>query len=127
MIFNVPGHIDMIRKGQKTQTRRLNRGVYHVGRDYAVQRKRGVNAEKNIRIMMDKIEVEGMTEYHAAVLLSQHGIGHPISQAHISKGDAWAEGNYTPSLYESDFIKAYPKWDGWSRWVFNFHVIEVQK
>ena len=59
MIFNVLGHIDMIRNGLstfpplpgapnfivKTQTRRPNRGIYQVGRDYAVQWKRGIKAE----------------------------------------------------------------------------------
>jgi hypothetical protein len=60
MIFNVPGHIDMIRIGTKTQTRRLNRGIYQVGRDYAVQSKRGVKAESAIRIVIDEIcEEEG--------------------------------------------------------------------
>jgi hypothetical protein len=65
MIFYIPWHIEMIRNGllkhpivcipqwyAKTQTRRVNRGIYQVGRDYAVQRKRGVKAEKDIRIVM---------------------------------------------------------------------------
>ena len=78
MIFNVPGHIQMIRNGLysiftdgngdpttivKTETRRLNRGVYQIEAErknphkigYAVQRKRGVKAESDIRIIFDRI------------------------------------------------------------------------
>lgn len=98
MIFNVLGHIEMIRNGLyyllsdnlnssleerivKTQTRRLNRGIYQVGRDYAVQRKQGVKAELDIRIVMDVIWRETPTGY---------ALGYPIFQ--ISKEDALAEG-----------------------------------
>lgn len=117
MIFNVDGHIDMIRNGLycysaaeqpiiKTQSRRINRGMYQVGRDYAVQRKRGVMAEADIRIVMDRI-------CEQTVMISLY--------------DAYKEGGYTPLMYEQEFRKAYPKWDGQKRWVFKFHVIEVQK
>jgi hypothetical protein len=106
MIFNVPGHIDMIRSGIKTQTRRVNRGIYQVGKDYAVQRKRGVKAESDIRIEMDWI-------CEQTVMISKH--------------DACMEGGYTPLMYEKEFRKAYPKWDGVKRWAFKFHVIEVKK
>lgn len=124
MIFNVPGHIEMIRNGTKTQTRRVNRGIYQVGRNYAVQRKRGVKAEPDIRIVMDKIRKEP----GKIVSISKSGRKYTnATEICITKGDAWAEGNYTPSIYEMDFRKAYPKWNGFSRWVFSFHVIEVQK
>jgi hypothetical protein len=111
MIFNVPGHIDMIRNGTKTQTRRVNRGVYQVGRDYAVQQKRGVKAENDIRIVMDKIWEEARYGY---------GLGVPT----LSEGHAQAEGGYTPQKYEQEFRKAYPRWDEDQRWAFRFHVIE---
>jgi len=128
MIFAVPGHIVMIRNGLnvikpasilyhpapqrivKTQTRRLNRGIYRVGKDYAVQRKRGVKAEPDIRIVIDKIWEEK----------ERHGW-----RPYISKSAAWAEGGYTPSEYEKLFRDLNPKWDGRSRWAFQFHVIEV--
>lgn len=116
MIFNIPGHIKMIREGQKTQTRRLNRGVYQVGRDYAVQRKRGVKAEEDIRIVMDEIWREKPTGYV---------IGYPVFQ--ISKENALAEGGYGTIAFEQCFetlgvIREWPE-----RWAFRFHVIEVQK
>ena len=116
MIFNVLGHIDMIRAGTKTQTRRVNRGIYHIGNDYAVQQKRGVKAEQDIRIVMDRIWEE------------KAGFGYILPRdIEISFHDANAEGGYTVVEYEQEFRKAYPKWDGRSRWAFKFHVIEAQK
>ena len=127
MIFAAKEHVDMIRNGVsyispasilyhpaprrivKTQTRRLNRGIYQVGRDYAVQRKRSMKAESDIRIVIDAITLE----YKGAM---------PISNE-----DAWAEGGYTPEEYEKLFRELNPKWDGWARWVFEFHCIEAQK
>ena len=144
MIFNVPGHIDMIRNGSatgfhsyvpqetptfprklipeevvKTQTRRLNRGIYKVGKDYAVQRKRGVPAELDIRIVMDRIWEEIIAEFHR-----EDSAVYPIP---ISKEDAWAEGGYTPTEYEEVFLKLNPKRNRFRRWAFEFHMIEVLK
>ena len=132
MIFNVPGHIQYIRNGLskrfinshgvpaaivKTQTRRPNRGIYKVGKDYAVQRKRGVKAEPDIRIVMDRIWEEKAGD----------GILFP-DYIEISFHDAIAEGDYDSyAEYEVAFKKANPKWHGRSRWAFKFHVIEVQK
>jgi hypothetical protein len=133
MIFNVPGHIEMIRNGLyrlpadvlnspieerivKTQTRRIERGVYQVGRDYAVQRKRGVKAEPDIRIVMDWI---GEEKAGLGLLFPREIV--------ISFRDARAEGDYEVFEYEREFRKAYPKWDGKKRWAFRFYVIEVKK
>ena len=98
----------------KTQTRRLKRGIYQIEAErkkphkigYAVQRKRGVPAEPDIRIVFDVIWVETVL---------------------ISKADAWAEGGYMPEQYEKVFRELNPKWDGGNRWAFKFHVIEVRK
>lgn len=137
MIFNVPGHIEMIRNGLlkhpivciprwyvKTQTRRVNRGIYQVGRDYAVQRKRGVTAETDIRILMDAIWKEIGKEF----LTSTSGRKYANAcEMCISEENAQAEGGYMPEEYEKVFREVNPKWGGWSRWAFTFHVIEVQK
>ena len=97
-------HIDKIRKGTKTQTRRINRGLYKIGHSYSVQRGRGKKGEPDIRIVIDKI----WREDHK-----------------ISEEDALAEGGYTPDQYEKEFKKIYPEWDGKERWVFVFHVIKL--
>ena len=133
MIFNVSGHIPMIRNGLdsafirnlhtdmiiKTQTRRLNRGIYKVGKDYAVQRKRGVKSEPDIRIVMDKIHEEKCIP---------HGIPTPTRyfDYYIRAEDAWAEGGYTVEEFETLFRKLNPKRNQ-SRWVFKFHAKEVRK
>jgi hypothetical protein len=138
MIFNVPGHIDMIRNGLqtypplssdilpevivKTETRRVNRGIYQVGKNYAVQRKRGVKAEPDIRIVMDMIWEEEAKQF----LIPVQGVKYP-SEIYITKEDALAEGGYTPARFEGLFRELDPKWDGRSRWAFKFHVVEVQK
>ena len=127
MIFNVAGHIGMIRNGLrpirlhpihtraiKTQTRRLNRGIYQIGKDYAVQSKRGVKAEPDIRIVMDRIWKEEVEEFVDEC------------EVVITKESAWAEGGYTPTEFEELFANLNPEWLGWSRWAFKFHVIEVQ-
>jgi hypothetical protein len=132
MIFAVGGHVDMIRNGlhhispasvlyhpmpqqiTKTQTRRVNRGIYQVGKSYAVQRKRGVKAESDIRIVMDKIWEEDVSKP-------------TMFYKSISASDAHAEGGYTPKQFEKLFAELNPKWDGWSRWAFLFHCIEVRK
>lgn len=133
MIFNVPGHIDMIRNGLrkhppissipprfyvKTQTRRIKRSYYQIESKrkkphkigYAVQRKRGVKAEQDIRIVMDRI-------WHETYFLGFD----------ISKKDALAEGGYTPEQYEKIFQECNKKWNGRRRWVFEFHVIKMEK
>ena len=151
MIFNIIGHINMIRNGLfydlaskpefsefvkglyppryksgtypliiKTQSRRPNRGIYQIGKDYAVQPKRGVKAVPDIRILMDKIWEESI-----------FGSSQKVAKPHflfISKEDAWAEGGYSPEDYEWTYRKLNPKWQQarWSRWAFEFHVIEVQ-
>ena len=150
MIFNVIGHINMIRNGLfydlaskpefskyikgvypprhrsgaypliiKTQTRRLNRGIYQVGRNYAVQPKRGVRAEPGIRIVMDRIWEEQIIPPYNIRMMS-----HPY--AILSEGDAWAEGGYTPEEFEKLFRELNPNWNGIIRYGFEFHVIEVQ-
>lgn len=144
MIFNVPGHIELIRNGLphlhfqvlptyptkiipekiiKTQTRRINRSYYQVEAErkkpheigYAVQRKRGAKGEPDIRIVMDKIWSERcMYPTHPEDII-------PIFGMH-----AWAEGGYTVQEYEKLFRELNPKWDGLIRWAFEFHAIEVR-
>ena len=142
MIFNVPDHIEMIRNGLyatpveiqemrvivKTESRRIKRGVYQIEAErkkphykgYAVQRKRGVPAELDIRIVMDKI----WEEY--CITTDKLGHGGYLNPIPISKESAFAEGGYAPEHYEKVFRELNPKWNGISRWAFKFHVIEVQ-
>jgi hypothetical protein len=79
-----------------------------------------MKAEPDIRIVMDDIWEENLLRRVTA------SAGYPL-YPYIFTVDAEAEGGYTPEEYEEEFKKAYPKWDGNRRWVFFFHVIEVQK
>ena len=121
MIFQGSYDLEMIKAQKKTQTRRINKGVYQIGRSYAVQLKRGAKAEPGIRIVMDKI----WEESEAEVIIDER---YPrMGRICISTKDALAEGGYTPLEYELEFEKLYPIWDGKSRWVFEFHAVEAQK
>jgi hypothetical protein len=114
MIFSEPNHIAFIRNGLptieqckpiliKTQSRRQNRGIYKVSKSYAVQRKRAVKSEGDIRIVMDRI----WEEFN-----------------NISLHDAYAEGGYLPSEFEEVYSKLNP--GNWaSRWCFEFHVVKI--
>lgn len=117
MIFT-PKHIEQIKAVTKTQTRRVNRGKYQVGKDYSVQPGRGRKGIPNLRIVMDEIIEEVVTFTHP---LHRLWVEKPISVK-----DALAEGRYTPEEYEEEFLRLYPKWDGTKRWVFKFHVLEVK-
>ena len=144
MIFNVPDHIEMIRNGLscikpsailyhpmplrivKTETRRPNRGIYQVEAErkkphkigYAVQCKRGVSAEPDIRIVMDRIWEEQITP--------PYDIRDNLTYSIISEESAWAEGGYTPEEFEKLFRKINPNWYGIIRYGFGFHAIKVQ-
>ena len=174
MIFNVPGHIGMIKNGLfwyegidkpdwslkelknyhvhraqfladrpdiskevkeglhpliiKIETRRISRGIYQIEaerkkphyRGYAVQRKRGVPAEPDIRIIFEKIWQE------VCVTTDKLGHGGCLDPIPISRESAFAEGGYAPEHYEKVFRDLNPKWNGISRWAFKFHV-EVRK
>jgi hypothetical protein len=80
-----------------------------------------VKAEPDIRIVMDQIREESL-----------FGSSEKLATPHflfISKEDALAEGGYTPEDYEWTYRKINPKWQQaqWTRWAFEFHVIEVQR
>jgi len=107
MIFSKE-HIEKIKDGTKTQTRRVNCGVYQVGKDYAVQTGRGKKGIPNLRIVIDDI----------------HGEARMFSDFVILPEDALEEGGYTPDEFERLFRQINPKWNGLIRWAFKFHVRE---
>jgi len=116
MIFSSE-HVKLILEGKKTQTRRLNRGKYQVGKSYAIQECRTCKGIEGYRIVMDRIWKE--------IIPRPQEIGKNPSFNMISEQDAIAEGGYTPAEFEILFRELNPKWDGRSRWVFEFHVIRL--
>ncbi len=114
MIFQ-PEHIRMIRDGLKTQTRGVKRGIYQVGKDYAIQLGRGKKAVSDIRIVITGIWLERC--------LKQIKDG-TFEVIMISRMDALMEGGYTPEEFEEKFREINPSWDRKERFVFDFHIIQ---
>ncbi len=99
-------HIEQIRKGTKTQTRRL-RGTewyprYKVGQTYKITPGRGKPAISDGVILM----LRSWVEYKGTM---------------ISEADARAEGGYGPEEYEALFRRMYPNWQ--ARWAYEFRFI----
>ena len=90
MIFSVPGHIEQIKNGTKTQTRRKSPN-YRVGHSYAISKGRE-KAIKEGRILITKKRVEKFSDWG------------------ISVSDAIAEGGYTSGQFEILFKNMYPEW-----------------
>ena len=108
MIFSIPGHIEMIKTGDKTETRRRctrdARG-YHIGRTYSIQPSRNEPGilEGRIRIIKKRIETK---------------LDPPISL-----DSAWAEGKYTPAEFEKLYNDLCPGW--YSRFAYTFEYVRT--
>ena len=119
MIFSIGDHIEQIKGGTKTQTRRP-RDRYKVGNLYAVQsgrRKKGI-PEGKIFIAFKKREWKpDLSEIPETARFSRTWrkweAGYPLHER-----DAKAEGGYTPEEYEELYERMYPDWT--ERWVYYF-------
>ena len=90
MIFSVPGHIEQIKNGIKTQTRRKS-PFYTVGHTYAISKGREPGIKEG-RILITRKRVEKYSDWG------------------ISVSDAIAEGGYTTGQFEILFANMYPGW-----------------
>jgi len=105
MIFSVGNHIELIKKGQKTQTRR-DSDRYEVGKTYAIQPKRTAKAIKEGRIkIIDKIC--------------------EVWPYRINPDNAKSEGDYTPEEFEELYDKLHPNWD--CRYAYTFRFLPTQR
>ena len=105
MIFSFPGHIEQIKNGTKTQTRRKSPS-YSVGHTYSISRGR----EKGItdgRILITRKRAERFND------------------GFISVVDALAEGGYTPGQFETLFSNMYPDWI--VRYAYTFRFISSEQ
>lgn len=101
MIFSMADHIEQIKNGSKTQTRRQSK-VYLKGKTYSVQpgrTKPGIE-EGRILIVQKRIEQQPFM---------------------ISFSDAKAEGDYIPEKFEALYSKMYPGWT--ERYAYTFRFI----
>ena len=92
MIFAVSNHVELIKKGLKTETRRSS-DRYEVGKSYAVQPCRTCKAILEGRILITQKRKE------------KYRLDSPIS-----KSDAKAEGDYTPEEFEELYEKLHSYW-----------------
>ena len=104
MIFSIGDHIEMIKAGQKTETRRKS-GIYKVGRTYSIQpgRTQAGIAEGRIRILKKRRE---------------------YSPGNINKEEAWNEGMYMNLEFERLYSELYPGW--FSRYAYSFEYIPIE-
>lgn len=124
IIFSVSGHIEQIKAGTKTQTRR-DSDRYQVGRLYAVQPRRGAKGIPEGRIYIAEKAREWKPDLsdlppdaRFARRLREVTAGYPI-QSYNAK----AEGGYTPEMYEALYERLHPGWT-W-RWAYYFTFFTV--
>ena len=91
MIFSIGDHVEMIKNGQKTQTRRQS-STYMLGRTYGIQPGR-----RTLGIAEGRILITGKRK--------------ELSPGNISKEDAWDEGCYSPNFFEKLYRELYPRWE----------------
>lgn len=101
MIFSIPGHVEMIKNGKKTQTRRKS-PAYRVGKTYAIQPGRMEKGIKEGRILVTRKREERYLDEG------------------ISVSDALAEGGYTTGQFETLFGNMYPGWIVRYAYIFEF-------
>lgn len=93
MIFAVKDHVEQVKAGTKTETRRKATALvrYKVGKTYAIQPKRTAKGIPEGRILITAIWTE------------PNGIP-------ISAESAKAEGGYSPQEYEKLYNRMHPHW-----------------
>ena len=101
MIFSISDHIEQIKNGTKTQTRRKS-PTYLVGKTYSIQPGRTKPG-----IPEGRIEI---TEKREETYLD----------GFISESDARAEGGYTSGQFETVFKRMYPDWIRRYAYTFKF-------
>ena len=115
MIFSKK-HIEMIKAGIKTQTRRKS-NVYVPGQAYTIQPGRGKRGITDGVIVITRKRIE----YNLERYLQPS----PVSfRAHmLSHSDAEAEGSYTQAEYEKLYSLMYKNWE--IRYAYTFVYVEV--
>ena len=101
MIFSMADHVEQIKNGSKTQTRRKSH-TYLVGKTYSIQPGRTKPGIKEGRILI----VDKIVETN------------PFDK--ILYKDAKAEGGYNPPEFEELYAKMYPGWKERYAYTFKF-------
>ena len=112
MIFSVEGHIEQIKAGTKTQTRRGS-GKYQVGKLYAVQPGRTKPGIPDGKILIVAKRIEARPPNMSSAWWK------------ISPEEARDEGGYTPEEYEELYEKMHPGWTRRWAYLFKYYPIEA--
>jgi len=115
MIFSIADHIEQIKAGTKTQTRRPT-NKYKEDHLYAIQLGRGKPG-----IPDGKILILGVLEEYRPL---------PSGFGKILNWQAKDEGGYTPDEYEELYEKMYPGWEIRYAYLFDYftsHEIELME
>lgn len=102
MIFSIGDHIEQIKNGTKTQTRRIAK---EFGPYYQEAKKYGISPGRRKTCIPDGV-----------IRITSRSL--ELRQDKISTEDALAEGGYTPEEYEALFERMYPNWR--SRYAYKF-------
>ena len=109
MIFSEGDHIEQIKAGTKTQTRRVS-DRYEVGKLYTVQPCR---------------TCKGMPEGKILIRAKIIELNHPNpAWGWIMEDDAKAEGGYIPEEYEKLYNKMHPGWEKRYAYLFQYYTTE---
>ena len=109
MIFSEGDHIEQIKAGTKTQTRRTS-DRYEIGKLYAVQPCRTCKGIQDGKILIRAKIIE---------------INHPDPKwGWIMADDAEAEGGYTPEEYEKLYNEMHPGWEKRYAYLFQYYTTE---
>lgn len=103
MIFSEADHIEQIKAGTKTQTRRTS-DRYEIGKLYAVQPCRTCKGIPAGKILITAKRLEQITDWPPGW--------------RILPFEAKAEGGYSPQKYEELYEKMHPGWT--ERWAYLF-------
>lgn len=107
MIFSIGNHIELIKRGIKTQTRRRS-DKYRVGKLYSIQPSRTSKGipEGKIRIIEKRLE---------------------LRQDKINAHDSLAEGEYFPEDFEKLYSTLYPTWKVRYAYTFEYVPMDIIK
>jgi len=114
MIFSVANHIEQIKAGTKTQTRR-DSDRYQIGKFYAIQPGRTKPGIKEGKILIT-----------AKIIESRPPLQSPVMWM-ILPNDAKAEGGYDPVEYEELYEKLHPGWIKRCAYLFRYYSIRAIK
>lgn len=109
MIFSEADHIEQIKAGTKTQTRRAS-DKYQIDRLYAIQPGRGKKGIPDGKILITAKTDEWNSE-------------NPV-WGRILEWQARAEGGYTPEEYEELYESMYPGWTVRYAYLFEYFTTE---